>query len=420
MKISLLTLGTRGDIQPYIALGKALTARGHKVLLAGPQNFGDWVESHGLVFRSLGADMESFLQSAEARRALAGSPWSMIKLWRQTIVPLTRQTLYATWEAARDSDVIVYHPKAAGATDVAEANGAALVYAAPFPIFPTEAFPFCVFPGNYGPWLNRLSYKLLVLPRLFFFGVVTRWRREILGLGRGTLFSSVGASSGDPVTQICAVSPAIVPYASQQESGVYTTGYWFLEEGNTWQPDAKLARFLKAGPPPVYIGFGSMPSKNPARLSRQVLEGVGRAGVRAILATGWGGLQQLETPDTVHVIESAPHDALFKQVGAVVHHGGSGTTAAGLKAGKPTLVCYSSFDQPYWGRRIFNLGLGPKPQALKRLVAERFAAGLKELVGNESFKKSASEMAQVIAAEDGLVSAVDIIQGLRPRRRRAY
>ena len=420
MKISLLTLGTRGDIQPYIALGKALIARGHQVRFAGPDNFGDWVKSHGLMFQSLGADMESFLQSPEARRALAGSPWSMIKLWRQTIVPLTRQTLYATWEAARDAEVIVYHPKAAGATDVAEINGAALVYAAPFPIFPTGAFPFCVFPGNYGPWLNRISYKLLVMPRLLLSGIVNRWRREVLGLGRGALFSPVGGAARVPVTKVCAVSPAIVPYAGRQESDVYTTGYWFLEEGKGWQPDTELARFLAAGPPPVYIGFGSMPSKNPAKLSQQVLEGVRMAGVRAILAIGWGGLQKLETPETVYMIKSAPHDALFKQVSAVVHHGGSGTTAAGLRAGRPTLICYSSFDQPYWGRRIFTLGLGPKPIALKRLVAHRFAAGLKELVGNESFREHAAEMAQVIAAEDGLSMTVEIIEGLRSKVRSAY
>jgi len=202
----------------------------------------------------------------------------------------------------------------------------------------------------------------------------------------------VGGSAGEPVTQLCAASPAIVPYASRQELGIHTTGHWFLEEGKSWQPEAELARFLKAGPPPVYIGFGSMPSKNPAKLSRQFLEGVRRAGVRAILATGWGGLLELEVPQTVHVIKSAPHDALFKQVRAVVHHGGSGTTAAGLKAGRPTLVCYSTFDQPYWGLRIFALGLGPKPQALKRLVADRFAAGLRELVGNESFGECAAEM----------------------------
>lgn len=414
MKISMLTLGTRGDVQPYIALAKALTARGHEVLLAGPENFGDWAKSHGLIFRSLGVDMVNFLQSPEARRALAGSPWSMIKLWRQTIVPLTRQTLYATWEAARDAELIVYHPKAAGATDVAEVNGAALVYAAPFPIFPTGAFPFCLFPGNYGPWLNRISYKILVMPRLFLSGVVNRWRRETLGLGRAKLFSSVGSSAGAPVTQVCAVSPAMVPYAGRQESDVYTTGYWFLEEGKDWRPDLELARFLAAGPPPVYIGFGSMPSRNPAKLSQQILEGVRLAGVRAILAIGWGGLQKLKTPETVYMIKSAPHDALFKRVRAVVHHGGSGTTAAGLKAGRPTLVCYSSFDQPYWGRRIFTLGLGPKPIALKRLSARRFAERLKELVGNESFRKRAAGMSQVIAAEDGLSMTAEIIESLRP------
>ena len=292
------------------------------MVLAGSDNFGDWVRSHGLVFRSLGVDMESFLQSSEARRALAGSPLSMIKLWRKAIVPLTRQTIYATWEAARDAEIIIFHPKVAVATDVAEANGATLVYTAPFPIFPTGAFPFCVFPGNYGPWLNRFSYSLLLMPRLFFVGIINRWRREVLGLNKRALFSPVGNPVGEPLTQLCAVSPAIVPYANPQESGVYTTGYWFLEEGKNWQPDSELTRFLKAGSVPIYIGFGSMPSNNPAKLTRQVLEGVRLAGVRAILATGWGGLQELETPETVHVIKSAPHDALFKHVSAVVHHGG--------------------------------------------------------------------------------------------------
>ena len=161
MKITILTSGTRGDVQPYVALGKALQARGHDVLLACPDNFAAWVEGHGLEFRSIGVDMQTFLQSPAARAAFLGNVFAFVKIWKQTIIPAIRQTLDATWESARDADVIVFHPKVGSAADVAEATGAALVSTAPFPIFPTKAFPFLVLKGNYGPWLNLHSYKPL-------------------------------------------------------------------------------------------------------------------------------------------------------------------------------------------------------------------------------------------------------------------
>ncbi len=411
MKIAILTLGTRGDVQPYIALGKALAGRGHQVILGCPDNFAPWVEEHGLSCASIGVDMESFLQSPEARKALSGSPWAMLKLWRDTIVPLTRQTLLAIWDAAQDADLIIDHPKTNWAADVAEATGAALVRSAPFPIFPTGAFPFCIIPGNYGPWLNRLSYRILMMPRLFFRGMSNRWRAESLGLGKAPLAGPKNQRSAN----VCAVSPALVPYGPEDVDQVHTTGYWFLQEGEGWQPDPALAAFLAAGETPIYVGFGSMPSKDPARLTAEILEGVRLAGVRAIVATGWGGLEQAETPETVHIIPGAPHEALFKLVKAVVHHGGAGTTHTGLKAGRPTFICYSAFDQPYWGRRLHALGLGPKPQAIKRLQASRFAAGLAELTSTESYQTRAKEMAETFAAEDGIANAVRVIESFESR-----
>jgi sterol 3beta-glucosyltransferase len=411
MKIAILTLGTRGDVQPYIALGKALVGRGHQVVLGCPDNFIPWVEEHGLSCVSIGVDMEGFLKSPQARKALAGSPWAMLKLWRGTIVPLIKQSMMAIWDAAHDADLIIDHPKTSAAADVAEATGAALVHSAPFPFFPTGAFPFCVIPGNYGPWLNRLSYRIIIMTRLVFRRHLNRWRTETLGLGKASLAGSKIHRS----LNICAASPALVPYGPENIDKVHTTGYWFLEEGEDWQPDQALSAFLAGGETPIYIGFGSMPSKNPARLTFEVLEGVRLSGLRAILAIGWGGLERTKTPDNVHVIPGAPHDALFKLVKAVVHHGGAGTTAAGLKAGRPTLICHSAFDQPFWGSSIHALGLGPKPQALKRLRASRFAAGLVDLTNTESYRIRAREMAQTIAAEDGIAKAVHVIESLAPR-----
>jgi UDP:flavonoid glycosyltransferase YjiC (YdhE family) len=416
MKIALLTLGTRGDTQPFIALGKELKARGHIVVLGAPENFQPWIEGHGLEYRSIGVDMQAFVRSVDARKVMAGNVFAMARMWRQTIVPLTRKSLDAIWETARNADVIVYHPKTAGAVDVGEATGAALFYAAPFPIFPTKAFPLFVIPGTYGPWFNRLSYKFLLFSRLFFLPTVNRWRKDVLGLERASPFGAAGSAQDRKPEQLCAVSPSVVPgYPADDSENIHVTGYWFLDEGQDWRPDPALAAFLENGDPPVYIGFGSLTSGGPARLGQIIVEGVRRAGVRAIVATGWGAIGKIDVPQNIHVIEGAPHHALFKHVAAVIHHGGAGTTAAGLRAGLPSLICPLTIDQPFWGRRVFSLGCSPKPQPLNRLSAERFAEGLIELTQTECYRARARELASAIAEENGVSRAVEIIETARRR-----
>jgi UDP:flavonoid glycosyltransferase YjiC (YdhE family) len=417
MKIALLTLGTRGDTQPFIALGKALKARGHDVVLGAPENFRSWIEDHGLAYHSIGVDMQAFVQSLEARKVMAGNVFAMARMWRQTIVPLTRNSLEAIWETACDADVIVYHPKTAGAADVGEATGASLFHAAPFPIFPTKAFPLFALPGTYGPLLNRLTYQALTFSRLLFLPTLNEWRKNVLGLGKGSLVGPANAATHRRSGQLCAISPTVVPgYPADDSENIQTTGYWFLDEGQDWQPDAGLSAFLEDGARPVYVGFGSMTTSDSDRLTKIVVEGVCRAGVRAIFATGWGAIGGIDVPETIHVIGGAPHDALFKHVSAVVHHGGAGTTAAGLRAGLPAMVCPLTVDQPFWGRRVRALGCGPQPQPLKRLRSVRFSEGLAELTGTESYRVRAKEVAEAIAKEQGTASAVEIIEAVRQSR----
>ncbi len=410
MKIAILTLGTRGDVQPYIALGKALQARGHDVLLAAPENFAQWVTEHGLSFRSIGIDMQAFLQSAEVREVMAGNILAMIRIWKTHIVPWMKRSLQATWEAGRGADLIIYHPKTLAAVDVAEATGAALVSTSPIPLYPTSAFPMAVWTFDKWRWLNRLTYKLHYLARLLYRGIYNDWRKTILGLDEGPVFVPFGGEIGGAMSpRLCAVSPAVVPRPDDWDDGLHMTGYWFLDEGFDWRPDASLKAFLDAGETPVYIGFGSMTSRDPQKLARTIVDGVRRAGVRAILATGWGGVAEIDVPDSLYVIDSAPHEALFKHVAAVVHHGGAGTTAAGLRAGLPTLVCPLSVDQPFWGHRIWKLGCGPKPQSLRRLRSERFAKGLVALTQTPSYRERAQAVARAIAGEDGIANAVAVI-----------
>ncbi len=413
LKIALITLGTRGDVQPFIALGKALRARGHDVLVAAPDDFQSWIESHDLVYRSIGVDMHAFVQSPEGRKVMGGSVLAMVRMWSKTIVPLTRRSLDSIWKTACNADVIVYHPKTAGAADVGEATGAALFHTAPFPVFPTTAFPLFVIPGNYGSILNRLSYKILLLPRLLFLPTVNRWRKDLLGLRGISPFRALSETKNNPAGQLCAVSPTVVPgYPASKSEHIQTTGYWFLDEEQDWRPDPTLSAFLEDGDPPIYIGFGSMTTSDPGTLSKVIVDGVCLAGVRAILATGWGAVAEIDLPKTIYVIKGAPHSVLFKHVSAVVHHGGAGTTAAGLRAGLPTLICPLAVDQPFWGRRVFSLGCGPKPQPIKHLQSKRFADGLTELVQTESYRQRACEVASAIAKEDGVKQAVAAIESV--------
>jgi len=406
MKVAIVTIGTRGDVQPYLALAKRLQAAGHDVVIGAPDNFASWIQGQSIRFHPLGMDIEAMIQSPEARRVLDGNYLGVVKLVR-SMKPVMLSMLDQVWEAARDADVIVYHPKAGAAVDVAEVTGAGLVCASPIPMFATGDFPFLMAKVNLGRTLNRLTYFPYTFARLLF---INRWRRENLKLPKPKRLYPLGGFAGGMAARICMASPAVFPRPSDWDDGLHMVGFWFLDEDPDWQPNAELRAFLDAGEPPVYIGFGSMTPKNPEAATREIVEGVRQAGVRALLAMGWGGLAKMDLPETVHMIHSKPHHALFPLMSAVVHHGGAGSTAAGLRAGRPTLVCPLTVDQPFWAHHVWKLGCGPKPQPMNRLRAESFAEGLRELTQTESYRRRAREIAEAMAREDGVARAIEVIE----------
>jgi sterol 3beta-glucosyltransferase len=210
-----------------------------------------------------------------------------------------------------------------------------------------------------------------------------------------------------------AFSRHVVPRPSDWPDSAVVTGYWFLDEGVDWTPPRELADFLDAGPPPVFVGFGSMAGRDPARTARTVLAAVARSGQRALIVSGWGGLRVDEPPPGVFVAESVPYDWLLPRVAAVVHHGGAGTTAAGLRAGKPTVVCPFVADQPFWGARVAALGVGPRPIPQRRLGEAELAAAILEAVGDAGMRDRAERLGAQIRAEDGVAAAVEVIGGQR-------
>jgi UDP:flavonoid glycosyltransferase YjiC (YdhE family) len=204
----------------------------------------------------------------------------------------------------------------------------------------------------------------------------------------------------------------VIPKPADWDEHAHLTGYWFLNHSPKWQPHAKLIDFLEAGPPPVYIGFGSMMPANMQQTTELVLEALRQSGQRGILAQGWGGLEQPDLPDDVLMLRVAPHDWLFPRMAAVVHHGGAGTTSAGLRAGVPSIVVPFGADQPFWGNRIYELGAGPQPIPYRRLTIQRLNDAICSVVADQAMRQRAAMLGKRIQTEDGVAQAIGIIEQL--------
>ena len=210
-------------------------------------------------------------------------------------------------------------------------------------------------------------------------------------------------------------SPSVIPKPPDWDADQQITGYWFLDRDEGWEPSPGLLAFLQAGPKPVCIGFGSMSNRDPESTAELVMDAIRLSGQRGIILSGWGGLRVKDLPDSAFVLDSAPHSWLFPLVAAVVHHGGAGTTAAGFRAGVPTIIIPFFGDQPFWGARAADLGVGPEPIPRKQLTAERLAEAIRDAVINEGMRKRASDLGAKIRSEEGIARAVEIIEGVKLR-----
>ncbi|WP_181389769.1 glycosyltransferase, partial [Leucothrix pacifica] len=340
-----------------------------------------------------------------------------IKLSKQ-LKPLQKAQFRETWELAKavNPDCIVYHPKAGAAPHIAEKLGIPCVLGTPIPMFvPTSERPFLVLPEwKLGGWYNRLSYKIIAsLTKLALGGYVKDFRRHI-ALAPLKKFDLLKTGDGADIPVLHAYSEAVLFRPTDWPDTAYVTGYWFLDDESDWTPPADLVNFLQAGEPPVYIGFGSMAGRHPQQLAKLVIEALEIAGVRGIIATGWGGLNADKLPDFIFKIDSAPHEWLFPRMAAVVHHGGAGTTGAGLRAGKPSVIVPFFGDQPFWAITVDSLGAGPKPVPKKKLTAVKLAAAITEAVTNAEMQIKAQATKTKISQEDGVANAVAIIESLTP------
>jgi sterol 3beta-glucosyltransferase len=410
MKITILTVGSRGDVQPFLALGVKLRSIGHDVTLCTAKTFESWITGYGLAYAPMSDDLLNLKDTKAGKDAMGGK--ASFGLIGQ-VKPMLRKMLDDCWNAAQGADLLIYHPKTMAGAHIAEAMNIPGFVSIPLPLLtPTTEFPNPVFPPtlNLGGGFNRFTYHLMRRTTVPFIGMINEWRKTTLGLKpRSWRTTEYMQPDGSPVPALYSFSPSVVPAPHDWPESAVVTGYWFLDQPTDWTPFADLVKFLDAGAQPVYIGFGSMVDNKSKEKGQIILEGVKQSGQRAIIAGGWGGIEGIQSDENIMVINEAPHDWLLPKVSAVVHHGGAGTTAAGLRAGKPAIICPFIVDQPFWGHRVHALGAGPKPIPQKSLTAEALAAAICEAVQTPSIRARAEQLGNAIRSEDGLSRAVEAI-----------
>ncbi len=394
--VVILAAGSRGDVQPCVALGRELAAHGDAVRLIATEAYRPLTT--GLDFSALSADPARILESAEGQAWLGGgrNPVRFVTGFKKIIGPMAERIFAEILAACADADLILYPTLGFVGHHIAEHLGIAEALIHFQPSHPTRAFPHPLLPSALGA--NRLSFHAVdqigwQLLRPF----VNLWRADVLGLPRLPLRGPMHRVRGVPV--LCCFSATVVPRPADWPPNVHVTGYWFLDD-TAWAPDPALAAFLEAGPPPVYVGFGSMVPGDPAETFRVVCSALRLAGVRGVLA--WSGDGPRTDDETMFVTGDVSHAWLFPQVAAVVHHGGAGTTGAGLRAGTPAVVCPFFGDQPFWAERVLALGAGPRPLPIRRLgvaaLAERVAAAVRD----PAIRVRAAETGGRISTENGV------------------
>jgi len=425
MKVLVTTIGTRGDVQPLIALAAGLARSGHAVTVCTSIRYSDDVTNRGLGFAPVSDDLVSLVETPEGRRTIAGTGGVVNRLRGFSgliarSLEIQRQLFRDGWSAARElePDAIVCHPKMSIAIHYAERLGIPALLTPLFPLFdPTSAYAAPGLPrarlGRRSTAIyNRLSHR--VLKRTI--ALASRWLfaswRASAGLPRLPLFADVlQRADGVPVPLLNGWSRHVLPDPADSDiEERCTTGFWFLERDPNWQPEKRLVAFLERGDRPVFVGFGSMSGTDPARTTDIVLEALERAGVRGVLAAGWGGLQAEALPEAALLLDEVPHDWLFERVAAVVHHGGAGTTAAGLRAACPTVVCPFFGDQPFWAARVHALGAGPGPVAQRQLSAARLAGAIRQAVDSAEIRHNVAALSRKLRREDGIATAVEFIE----------
>lgn len=424
MRALIYAYGTRGDVQPYLALAHALNRAGHQAVLSAPARFASLATDHGVDFVGRDDEWLAVLDDPDVRRLLSSGARRMamtrqdrrkIRLRQQAeFARLLPKVLHDTWLAAQDgADVVVHsHEYLDQGQQIAEMLGVPSVLALLHPFFvPSWEYPSGLF--KFGTRLpkvvNRLSYVPLRFLRLEP-NTVRTWRTEQLGLPRRRgEFDMLHRPDGSRTTVLHGFSRHVIRPASDWPDSVHTTGFWLLPGSDGWTPPADLEGFLDAGEAPVFFGFGSLAGLDPAGIGRMVADTVRALRVRAVVSTGWGSIQLPESSHDVFVADQVPYDWLFPRTRLAVHAGSAGVVNEALAAGIPQVACPMHREQEIWADRMHELGVAPKPIVQRDLTTAGLTGAVREALGSDRMRQEATRLRALVRAEDGARTAAGVI-----------
>ncbi|MEG0767080.1 MAG: glycosyltransferase, partial [Clostridia bacterium] len=396
---------------PLIALGEELMRRGHQVQIAAFASLGPLVRQAGITFYCLPGDAYAFISNAVKPGA---SPVTFLHRIEKTIRNVADPFLKSLYDACVGADALVVTYFGSTFYSIAEKLNIPCFQAHFYPMDCNGNVPIAIMPClPLGKTYNRMTYRLgYLLVGGLEKRYLTRWRTQQGMRARRVRTRPDDTVNGKKVTVLYAISASVLPRPKDWHENIHLTGFWQRTSHGDWTPPEDLQRFLAAGEKPVYIGFGSMTTGDMGEALRVVLKSLRKANLRAVLASGWGGMHtEIPLPSSVYIADYyIPHDWLFERMQAVVHHGGAGTLAAGLRAGLPTLVVPFGGDQPFWGSRVQTLGLGPRPLPRSLLHSGALSRALIDLTQNTAYRRAAEEMARSLRAENGAAVAADIIE----------
>ena len=409
MHLTIVAYGTWGDVRPGIALGLALKKAGYVVRLIVTEDFARWVKDIGLDIHMLPVNKFEVMKRVSSRT----NPLQVMAAIRKEIGPALFRAGRDLVTMAADTDGFLVNEWLLGlVSGITESRRLKLVQISMQPEIRTGEMAIPTMPAL-PDWLPfRGVYNLLS----YDFAHNLRWYSYVHTINslRKTLMDLPPLSSRgyldllDQTPSITLLSQHVIPRPKDWHVRHHLTGFLFYDDV-CWRPPTDLVKFIQDGEAPVYIGFGSMHDRDPERTTKMILEAVKSTQSRAVLYKGWANLGRSKLPKTICPLDYAPHNWLFPQMAAVVHHAGSGTSAAALRAGVPSVPVPHSGDQPFWARRLYQLGAGTRPLPRSRLSADALASRITQAVHEPEIRKRAAELSARISGEDGATRTVAVI-----------
>lgn len=411
-KLTIVTVGSTGDIYPICAIAHGLKQNHCRVRIATHEPFRQFIQSQGFEFYPIAGDYRELLTSEQGYQLLEG------KTQRLLSPALMQQQMLDAWQALQDADVAIFGPLALWGYHLAERLKIPTFFALLSPLSETAEFPFLKFGrSTRDSWqgaLNKLSYPIAEFAAWRQDSDWTnQFRQERLGLEPlpwfGVRWRTDAPAFLSPPKVLYGFSSSIVPKPFDWGDDLHVTGYWFFDPPDPPSIPTTLSNFVFDGDAPIYIGFGSMTTRHPEQLSRIVLDAIRCTQQRAVVLRGWAGLTNVYNDPNVLMVDQAPHFWLFPKMKGAIHHGGAGTTAAVLRSGIPSITVPFFADQPAWGERLTDRNLSPASIPIQSLSVNALAEAIHTLITNTAMHQSAQRIAQIIGQEDGVKAAVKVI-----------